>query len=120
LEKVRGGLSSPVELFRHVGNELHVLGMGDLEYWRYLARMSQGPHPLLHMEGFAGFPSFGGSEPSFRDCTITMTELGNRILDEKEDWLALQGIDEWFGGLRLQGRSVPWRWDETGKRAVRM
>jgi RNA polymerase sigma factor (sigma-70 family) len=120
LEKVRCGHSLPGKLFRHVGDELHTLGMGDLEYWRYLARMSQEPHPLLHMEGFAGFPSFGGSELSFRDCTITMTELGNRVLDGKEDWLALQGIDEWFGGLRLQGRSVPWRWDEDRKRAVRM
>lgn len=120
LTKVRGGLSSPSELFRQVGDELHRLGMGDLEYWRYLARMSQRPHPLLHMEGLTSFPGYGGSDPSFRNCTVAMTELGKRVLDGNADWIALQGIDEWYGGLHLQGQSIPWRWDEDGKGVVRM
>jgi hypothetical protein len=26
--------------------------------------------------------------------------------------VALNGIDRWVGGVHLQGRDAPWRWDE--------
>lgn len=119
LQHVRNGWSAPMELFRQVGDELHMLGMGDLEYWHCLARMSRDPHPLLRIEHFSGFPSFSHSEPSFRESTIALTELGERMLDGDGDWIALQGIDEWYGGLHLQGRSVPWRWDRERGQIVR-
>lgn len=118
LEKVQSGIASPVKLFQHVGDELHMLGMGDLEYWHHLARMAEQPHPLLHIEGLTGFPGFSNPEPSFRDCIITLSALGRRVLDGEEDWIAAQGIDEWYGGVHLQGHSVPWRWDASGKRVV--
>ncbi|RKN85796.1 sigma-70 family RNA polymerase sigma factor [Paenibacillus ginsengarvi] len=116
LEKVAGGVHSPLTLFRQVGDELHGLGMGDLSYWHCLAKMSRGPHPLLHAEALTAFPSFSDPAPSFRDCTFALTEFGRRVLAGEEDWVVSAGIDEWYGGVHLSGHRIPWRWDEERQR----
>ncbi|UVI30495.1 sigma-70 family RNA polymerase sigma factor [Paenibacillus spongiae] len=120
LEMVRGGADSPLELFEHVGNKLHELGMGDLQYWHSLAGISQGPHRLLNIEGLEAFPTFEGSAPSFRHCKVTLTELGRSVMNGTADWVAANGIDAWFGGIHLQGHSSPWRWDASSRRIVKI
>ena len=58
LETIRAGVEHPYPLFREVGDKLHILGMGDLEYWAHLKRMTEGPHALLQMSGATTFPNF--------------------------------------------------------------
>ncbi|CAG7625526.1 hypothetical protein PAESOLCIP111_02735 [Paenibacillus solanacearum] len=119
LELVLRGVNRPTDLFEQAGNQLNDLGMGDLQYWRCLALMSQGPAPLLTLEGLdTTFPSYSAPSPSFRQCTVAMTGLGERVLEGKEDWIAANGIDVRYGGVHLQGRSVPWRWDRTKQTIV--
>ncbi|CAG7650564.1 sigma-70 family RNA polymerase sigma factor [Paenibacillus allorhizosphaerae] len=119
LELVQCGLDRPTDLFEQAGNKLHWLGMGDLQYWRSLANMSQGASPLLKLEGQEMFPSYSTPSPSFRQCKVAMTELGKRVMEGKEDWVAVNGIDEWYGGVHLQGRSAAWRWDRTRNTVVK-
>jgi len=119
LERIREGASDPLKLFAEVGRQLHGLGMGDLSYWHCLARMSQGAYPLLRIEGLRRFPSYREPEPSFRQCTVILTETGNRVLSGEKDWVELNGIDEWYGGVQLQGHAVPWRWDSYEGRLVK-
>lgn len=111
LEQVDRGIGSPYTLFQHVGDLLHELGMGDLQYWHVLAKLSQGSYPLLHIEGLEAFPDFLGAAPSFRDCKVSLTEQGRQVLDGEADWVSQNGIDAWYGGVHMQGQSVPWRWD---------
>ena len=118
LEQVDSGVGSPYALFRQVGDRLHELGMGDLQYWHVLAKLSQGSHPLLHIEGLEAFPDFQSAAPSFQDCQISLTELGRQVLDGEADWVSLSGVDAWYGGVLMQGRSVPWRWDAEGQTIV--
>lgn len=113
LEMVRDGTTSPLDLFGHIGNQLHGLGMGDLQYWHRLAKLSQGPHSLLKLEGLSAFPGYKDPASSLRQSTVALTEAGRKVLDGEEDWIALNGIDEWYGGVHLQGRSIPWRWDAS-------
>ncbi|GLI05010.1 hypothetical protein YDYSG_10400 [Paenibacillus tyrfis] len=113
LEMVRDGMTSPLDLFGHMGNKFHGLGMGDLQYWHRLAKLSQGSHPLLKLEGLNAFPGYKDQTLSFRHSTVALTETGRRVLDGEADWIALNGIDEWYGGVHLQGRSIPWRWDAS-------
>ena len=42
---------------------------------------------------------------------LSLTSAGRDVLDGRADRVALCGIDRWFGGVHLQGRAVPWRWD---------
>ncbi|NJJ39199.1 DUF1835 domain-containing protein [Paenibacillus apii] len=101
----------PHALFAEAGDKLHMLGMGDLEFWQHLKKMSIEPYPLLHIQGLEAFPAFRNPARSFADCRITLTALGRKVLDGEVDYLSLKGIDEWYGGLHLDGRSIPWRWD---------
>ncbi|MCQ6561826.1 sigma-70 family RNA polymerase sigma factor [Paenibacillus mendelii] len=118
LEMVQNGLHSPMELFEQVGNKLHVLGMGDLQYWHHLAKISQGPYPLLRAEGLEAFPNYKDPAPSFRHCKLVLTELGRSVMAGEADWITVNGIDEWYGGVHLQGHSIPWRWDANHRRIV--
>jgi hypothetical protein len=115
LEFVACGISSPNKLFVQVGNKLNTLGMGDLEYWYHLAKMSEEPYALLHIQGVADFPNFKNSVPLFRECVITLTELGRKVLAGEIDWAAVKEINDWFGGFRFKGHSVGWRWDASSK-----
>lgn len=118
LEMAHSGLNTPLDLFKHVGDKLHWLGMGDLQYWHSLAKISQCPNPLLIIEGREAFPDFAQSSPSFLQCRVALTELGLDVLNGKTDWLSVNGADDWYGGVHLQGRSVPWRWDVSGQNLV--
>ncbi|QYR20750.1 DUF1835 domain-containing protein [Paenibacillus sp. sptzw28] len=120
LETVAGGINKPFELFDQAGNKLNILGMGDLEYWYRLAKMSEEPYPLLSIEGSVAFPNFKLPVPSFGECVITLTELGREVLAGNQDWAAVNRMDEWFGGLQFQGETMAWRWDASHKTVVKV
>lgn len=98
LEAVSEGVAHPYELFRHVGDQLHVLGMGDLEYWYRLRKMTEDPYPLLYVQGLGAFPDYKHTDSFFKDCLIRLTDLGNQVLSGAANWTKLKGADEWYGG----------------------
>lgn len=118
LEKVSEGIHSPLDLFRQIGDRLHGLGMGDLQYWDVLRSLCQGPSPLLTLEGVESFPGYTGSSPAFRDSKVQITEWGTRVL-RGEDYLEQCGIDRWYGGVHLSGDQPVWRWDQDRKKLVK-
>jgi hypothetical protein len=98
---------------------LHWFGMGDLQYWHYLREMRQGTHPLIEIEGADSVPAFSDPIEDFNNSRIRITELGRQILSGNQDWLSLNGINQWFGGVHLQGNTMIWRWDEGNEVLVR-
>lgn len=118
LELVDGGTASPVELFERASDRLHWLGMGDLQYWRCLAKLSQSTHPLLKIDGLTAFPDYKHPSPSFGECRVRLTDLGKNVLRGEQDWIAVNGIDEWYGGVHLQGHLIQWRWDSSQNMVV--
>jgi hypothetical protein len=48
----------------------------------------------------------------------SLTPDGRAVLDGRSDRVSLCGIDRWLGGVHLQGRAVPWRWDGERGRMV--
>ncbi|TBL80579.1 DUF1835 domain-containing protein [Paenibacillus thalictri] len=111
LELVETGINSPGELFGHVSGRLHILGIGDLQYWHILKKLSQGPYPLLSIRGMDGFPAYDAPTASFVHGEIALTAFGRSVLAEEADRAAKQGIDEWYGGVHVQGKQPRWRWD---------
>ncbi|MGG1643925.1 RNA polymerase sigma factor [Paenibacillus sp. NRS-1782] len=118
LQAVRNGVDTPLEMFRQVTDVLHVLGMGDLEYWKVIRSLVEGEHPLLIMDGAEDGLDFR-QIPEFLNRPVILTELGNEVLHGSADRIAVQGIDEWFGGLHLHGHEVSWRWDDLAGGLVR-
>ena len=60
--------------------------------------------PLLEAEPGAG--------PVGRQTRLRLTDAGRRVLDGQQDHVALNGVDRWIGGVHLEGREAPWRWNE--------
>ncbi|NUU78858.1 sigma-70 family RNA polymerase sigma factor [Paenibacillus xylanilyticus] len=121
LEAVRQGVENPYPLFKHVGDRLHVLGMGDLEYWAHLRRMTKEPHALLHISGVDTFPDFTQHDEKFRYSVLSLTELGNQVLAGEVDWAELTREESWIGGLWNEtGKKPLWRWDTSTGFPVKM
>ncbi|WP_410512820.1 hypothetical protein PaeBR_23220 [Paenibacillus sp. BR2-3] len=110
LEMLHAGINSPFELFDQVGNKLHVLGMGDLEYWHILRKMSQSPYPLLQINGVKAIPAY--NQP-LSDSEVILTEIGKNVMDGQVNRISGIGIDEWYGGVHLQGDYPRWRWNSS-------
>ncbi|GIP31014.1 RNA polymerase subunit sigma-24 [Paenibacillus sp. J2TS4] len=120
LEFIARGLNQPMELFRQVSDELHEFGMGDLQFWLILKQMASGPQPLIHFDGAeAAIPSYTDRSEDVRHRRILLTDAGRRVQDGKEDWVAVNGIECWLGGVHLRGKERVWRWDEKEESIVR-
>jgi hypothetical protein len=78
--------------------------LGDSWCYLMIERMARAPVPLLD-----GAPVKG---PIGRRTALALTDAGARVLAGAADHVSLNGIDRWIGGVHLQGRHVPWRWDE--------
>ena len=76
--------------------------VADMELMELTRSLASGATPLL--DDASGVPS--------------LTRAGRDVLDGRADRVTLCGIDRWFGGVHLQGRAVPWRWDGDRGRIV--
>ncbi len=51
--------------------------------------------------------------------SFRITDHGKAVLNGDEDFVRLNGIDLWLGGVHLQGDEAEWRWDEDHYRLDR-
>jgi hypothetical protein len=89
--------------------------VGDTLLFDMLRNLVQAEHPLLEFaQPFAGkFQTW-----EFNGATLALTNVGRRVLADKDDAVALNGIDRWIGGVHLHGKSVRWRWDGKAKNVI--
>jgi hypothetical protein len=99
LELAADGATTFKDLFRQFHGSMPEFGFGDEQVWSDLSRLASGARPLLHLTG------------SMADARIALTTAGVDVLVGKKDFVDLNGIDVWLGGVRLAGRTTPWRWD---------
>jgi hypothetical protein len=78
--------------------------LGDLFFFRIVARLAGAPVSLLELD-----PPGGRVDAGTR---LRRTEAGDRVLRGEADHVALNGIDRWVGGVHLHGPEARWRWDE--------
>ena len=55
-----------------------------------------------------------------RGTGLRLTTTGAQVLAGEADQIAVNGIDRWIGGVHLQGRHVPWRWDDGTEAIVHL
>jgi hypothetical protein len=78
---------------------------GDLQYWLVLSGLAEAPRPALTLEKHSENP---------KDWQVNITPLGHDLLANKADWLALNPVRRWVGGVRVDAREPStWRfaWD---------
>jgi hypothetical protein len=119
LELLLCGVDRPLDLFRQTGDRLHGLGIGDIQYWSCLKHLAQAAHPLLAIEGDGMFPGLHDSPESFMHRRVQLTSLGSQLANHKADWIHLNGINRWYGGVHLEGHDSIWRWDAENTAIIR-
>ncbi|HYP40301.1 MAG TPA: DUF1835 domain-containing protein [Chloroflexia bacterium] len=122
LEVVASGILSPVEIFLAAQAKEGNAFMGDTTLWTHVREMCRGSNPLLSLADGRPFrlPWECMDNRKFLAQEVVLTEHGRAVAEGKEDWVALNGIDRWLGGVHLQGAEAAWRWDIGEKKLVSM
>ena len=117
LAEIAAGAEKLGEIFARVSDREARPFFGDTTLWQVLDTLASGPAPLLEVAGPTPLPLW---EPP-RDLSpwrVRMTESGRQVLDGKQNWLTLNGIDAWRGGVHLRPDNL-WLWDEEAQRLTR-
>jgi Domain of unknown function (DUF1835) len=51
------------------------------------------------------------SVPAFTKSMVRLTNCGKQLLSGACDYVNINGLDRWIGGVHLRGNTVPWRYD---------
>ena len=117
LKLINDGIRSFVDLFRRFGDAEPAYGLGDAQFWNTLRQMGDAREPLLSIKnGNASGPIL--SSENFNQSSFEITQAGDAVLDAQADFVELNGIDTWLGGVHLLGKSDLWRWDDQKKRLI--
>jgi hypothetical protein len=76
--------------------------LGDTTFRDRLMSLAAGDDALVNVEGDRAW----------------LTDTGRAVLAGTRDRVELLGIDRWLGGVHLNGRRVPYRWDNEARRIV--
>lgn len=115
LELIHDGFKNFMDLFSRFGDTEPVYGLGDSQFSQALRRMSDVKAPLLTRGN--GHSQELGPEEMHR-TTFEITKSGEAVLKGNADFVELNGIDIWLGGVHLAGKEYFWRWDEESHRLV--
>jgi hypothetical protein len=117
LDLIAAGHDQFKKLFPAFGKREPLYGFGDAQVFLELKQLSTGPHPLLTVN------NDGNVNPTDSNQLLSMsfqiTDHGQAVLNGDEDFVRLNGIDLWLGGVHLQGNEAAWRWDEDHLRLDR-
>jgi hypothetical protein len=60
-----------------------------------------------------------GSVRAFTKSMVRLTDCGKQLMRDGCDYVNINGLDRWIGGVHLCGRTVPWRYDANAGRLVK-
>ena len=105
---VRDGAVAPALAFRHYQQTEALPFLGDLGFFSRLDALAFCKHPLLHgiPEGGIARASREGKTLEYSHAEIGLTETGQAVLEERADFVKLNGVDRWIGGVHLNGPDV--------------
>ncbi|HEV2853928.1 MAG TPA: DUF1835 domain-containing protein [Thermoanaerobaculia bacterium] len=106
------GASTFEELFRATQRMEERVYMGDASFLQILRGLASPPRPLVRVEP--------APSSTVRAQRVGLTTTGREVLEGRDDWVRIHGIDRWLGGVHLHGSEAAWRWDGESGRAVRM
>jgi len=119
LELIDEGLNDFSDLFPRFGDAEPVYGLGDAQFWLALQQLSTANKPLLAITNGKNNREKNGAVGQqtltteiVRKAMLELTQLGRSVLKGKTDFVILNGIDLWLGGVHLFDQNNLWRWNE--------
>lgn len=114
LQLIREGHSRFSDLFAGFGEAEAIYGLGDSQFWLSLRRMSATIQPLITIRGEANeeIDTPALTPEVVRHAKLEITRLGEAVLNGEADFVKLNPIEMWLGGVHLSGSKDLWRWDD--------
>jgi Domain of unknown function (DUF1835) len=111
LELIRDGSKEFVQLFPRFADAEPVYGLGDFQFYLALKRLCDAQAPLLMAK--SGIGSSALDSDQILKTSFQLTDYGKAVLEGTTDFVELNGIDLWLGGVHLSEKNKVWRWDES-------
>lgn len=115
LEFIQSGLHKFIDLFPRFGDAEPIYGLGDAQFWITLRQLSDAPEPLLRVRNGNGADHKLTPE-QIHQSAFEVTDTGAAVLKGEADFVELNGVDVWLGGVHLVGKTDLWRWDDQNRR----
>jgi len=118
LQAVADGTSRPAELFQVTQRLEQPRYLGDAPFFQYVARLANDVCPLLQTADGAAFDPIA-ARCGYRTAPIlvSLTEAGRDVLGGRLDWMRVNSVERWLGGVSLRGPRT-WRWNERSRSVV--
>ena len=117
LQFIDKGADSFSDLFQRFGETEPAYGLGDAQFWLALQRMISAVEPLIEA---SDIPRASLDQPLtpeiVQKAKFRMTPAGVAVLNNEVDFVTLNGIEQWLGGVHLEASGRRWRWDEDSRR----
>jgi hypothetical protein len=107
LSGLTDGPRSAIDLFRRTIAAEEAAFMGDMSFFLMLHDLADAETPLI--AGLELLSSPVGDAERYRR-PLSLTEAGRAVLAVEADHVRLNGVDRWWAGTRLKGRTT-WRYD---------
>lgn len=119
LRALAAGAVTPAAAFRAAQDLEAAPFLGDAWFFRALSGLGAGPARLAETQAGDPLPAPPplGDAHAFARLPLRLTGLGERVLDGREDRVALLGLDRWLGGTHLTA-TADWRWDPAASLLV--
>lgn len=113
LEGIAAGHTRPGRLFAEYQAREKAPFLGDWGLWDCLKNLSDTGQPLLLTEQGRPFkgPPHAEMNDNFRQTELRLTDIGQAVLDKRQDAMQLGLAERHWGGVRLKGPGPLWRWD---------
>jgi DNA-binding transcriptional MerR regulator len=120
LRAIANGAGTPAAAFLAAQDLEAAPFLGDAWFFRALTGLGTGPARLVETQAGEPIPPPPPlSDPrSFARLPLRLTGPGQRVMDGRDDRVALLGLDRWLGGTHLTPAAA-WRWDPDARLLVR-
>ncbi len=121
LSLIGSGISGPVRVFVDNMDQETVLFMGDWATFGHIAFLCNGNTPLLRCEPEGRFrypPNQPVSMDDFKAQRLSLSPLGEQVLNGRVHASEFLERDCWFGGVHLQSGTSGWAWDPDSRHLV--
>ncbi|NEZ40934.1 DUF1835 domain-containing protein [Paenibacillus alvei] len=106
LHAVKDGTASFQQCYDIVRKQLPEYGLGDLQFWGYLRRLTSGDAPLLELSPSSSPLPEPFQSSAANDGQLFVTERGQQVLNGTLNWAQAGGYGRWLGGAFITRTAV--------------
>jgi hypothetical protein len=116
LDLIQKGYQNFRSLFPAFARREAEYGFGDSQLYLELKQLAKASTPLLSLSSTVTGATTDSAEMLL--TTFELTDVGQAVLEGKEDFVRRNGIDSWLGGVHLKGPESDYRWEEQAQQLL--